>query len=321
VELRRLRHFLAIARAGSFSEAATRIGVTQPTLSASLAQLEAEFGVKLMVRGRFGAALTRYGRSLLKRAQLIESEARLAKLEIEALRGSARGTLTVGLGAFFEHRFAAPALMRFHAKRIGVIVKVVTGTSSELLELMLRGELDVIVSTPSDELPIPTEALAHKMFVLQDRVACGLRHPLLSLRRPGLADLAKYPWVLSSSIDHIRSALFARYGAVGLDPPKHLVLSDSVPMIIDLVANGSYLAIVNDMYPLETNRITLLPKSIFSLGRSAVVFTRRDSDPNPLAPAFVAELRAELKVAGIAVQLPPSLRGITERESGRRRAR
>jgi len=69
--LRQLQYFVAVAETGSFSKAAVRCFVSQPSLSAQLAELEAALGVALIERGRGRVAPTKAGRVLLARAQAL----------------------------------------------------------------------------------------------------------------------------------------------------------------------------------------------------------------------------------------------------------
>ena len=68
-ELRHLRYFVAVAEAGQITEAAARLGIAQPTLSQSLAQLEHRLGMQLLERRPHGVDLTDAGRVLLDRAR------------------------------------------------------------------------------------------------------------------------------------------------------------------------------------------------------------------------------------------------------------
>jgi DNA-binding transcriptional LysR family regulator len=75
MDLQHLRDFIAIAKARSFSKAARRLHVEQPTLSRHIQQLEDELGVQLFVRAAKGIKLTREGIVLLKRARIVLTDA------------------------------------------------------------------------------------------------------------------------------------------------------------------------------------------------------------------------------------------------------
>jgi DNA-binding transcriptional LysR family regulator len=67
MELRHLRYFVAVAEAGAFSRAATRLGLTQPALSRQVRDLEVELGVRLFERAGRRVSLTSDGEGLLQR--------------------------------------------------------------------------------------------------------------------------------------------------------------------------------------------------------------------------------------------------------------
>src|ERR1700757_2928957 len=73
-----LRYFLAVAEAGNFSRAAKRVGVSQPSLSAGVAKLEGQLGVRLFDRDKHRVALTPAGSRFLVRARRIAAEYELA---------------------------------------------------------------------------------------------------------------------------------------------------------------------------------------------------------------------------------------------------
>ncbi|TGV75972.1 LysR family transcriptional regulator, partial [Mesorhizobium sp. M00.F.Ca.ET.149.01.1.1] len=74
--LRQLEYFVAVGEAGSIAKAAEQVNVSPPSISASIAQLEAEFGVQLFVRKHSHAlALTAGGRLFLKEAARLLNDA------------------------------------------------------------------------------------------------------------------------------------------------------------------------------------------------------------------------------------------------------
>ncbi len=79
-----LRQFLAVVETGNFTRAAERIAVSQPTLSAGIAELERQMGARLFLRERRSIRLTEAGNRLLTHARAIEREFRLAEASLAA---------------------------------------------------------------------------------------------------------------------------------------------------------------------------------------------------------------------------------------------
>ncbi|MEY8700129.1 LysR family transcriptional regulator [Streptococcus ferus] len=86
------RYVEAIAKTGSFSEAAKKLFVTQPNLSSSIKELEIELGVQLFIRSNTGARLTDDGYDFLKYAKRILGEVELLK---ERYQGSYKNSFTI----------------------------------------------------------------------------------------------------------------------------------------------------------------------------------------------------------------------------------
>ncbi len=96
IEHRQLRHLLAIVRSGSFSLAARELRISQPALSASIAQLEANIGGKLLERGRNGAVATTLGAAMVRHAEIIDMQMRRAVEEAVHSRADAQGPAQSG---------------------------------------------------------------------------------------------------------------------------------------------------------------------------------------------------------------------------------
>lgn len=99
-----LRSFLAVAREGNVTAAAEKMGLSQPALTRNIRRLEEECGITLFDRHTRGVTLTVYGQTLLRYAQMIDTECRFASSELEAMRSGHRGHLRIGGGPFWGAR-------------------------------------------------------------------------------------------------------------------------------------------------------------------------------------------------------------------------
>ncbi|WP_424830260.1 LysR family transcriptional regulator [Ruegeria sp.] len=103
-----MREFLAVIQAGSISEAARDSGIPRATLSRRIAALEADLGVRLIVRRTTRLALTHAGDELLRRAERIIADADAAWASVRRLDDTPRGLLRVSVaGAHFPKLFSA----------------------------------------------------------------------------------------------------------------------------------------------------------------------------------------------------------------------
>ena len=139
--LDKLEILLALARERHFGRAAERCGVSQPTLSAGLKQLEESLGVLLVSRGSRFQGFTPEGERVLTWARRIVGDARAMREEIEALQHGLSGRLRI---AAMPTALAAvaPLTTPFRAKYPNVRFTVWSRTSEEILALLENLEID-----------------------------------------------------------------------------------------------------------------------------------------------------------------------------------
>jgi len=100
LDLRQLRHVLALDRHRNFGRAAEAIGLTQPALSRSLQALEDEIGARLFDRDRSHVAPTAVGERLIERARLLVNQARDIEQDLKQMLGLEVGLLRIGAGPY-----------------------------------------------------------------------------------------------------------------------------------------------------------------------------------------------------------------------------
>jgi DNA-binding transcriptional LysR family regulator len=169
MELRQLRYFRAIARAGSFSAAAAGEFVVQSALSQQIRKLEEELGVKLFERTTRSVGLTREGARLLELTDRVLDDVELVVAEADALRGVVRGKVAVGMMECPPAGLDMAVLLRdFHVDHPGVEVALRSGGSDRMLDEVRSGELDLaILGLPPSPLP---ERLKARTLLVEDLV-------------------------------------------------------------------------------------------------------------------------------------------------------
>src|ERR1700761_9347173 len=96
IRIRHVAHFVRVVEQGSIGKAAKLLNISQPALTKSLHQLERDINAVLLERSRNGVRPTVYGDCLYKHAKRVETELVRAEQEIEELRGTHRGIVSVG---------------------------------------------------------------------------------------------------------------------------------------------------------------------------------------------------------------------------------
>lgn len=275
----KLRYFLAVLETGHFARAAASLGISQPAISKSIKALETDLGVKLFERGQFGAEPTRYAIQLAKRAKLMLAEGRLARAELESMRGALKGRLAIGAGISFASRILPLAIERYRRRWPGISVSIDVGMSGRLFPALQNGEFDFVVSAPPLALAVDSELSQEKLFDEVDSIVVGRDHPLLSVPPTSLEDVGSFPWLVSG-----RSGLWdyicASFVDAGLRPPRDVVRTDSETLAKALLNHGPYICLLGrELYALEAEAGLLfeIPLEGFGDVRPALITTRRRS--------------------------------------------
>lgn len=185
--LRQLDYFRALADAGSFRKAAERAGVSQPSLSQQIANLEGILGAPLVERGRGGAVLTAAGREVRARIDLIlEEVGALAKLA-EQTRAGLVGTYRLGASATFGPYLLPSVVRRLHADHPELRLYIRDGQPRALLEDLQSGRLDMVLT----QLPVLSSELhVTRLYREPLQLAVAQDHPLARRQNAQDTDLS-----------------------------------------------------------------------------------------------------------------------------------
>jgi LysR family transcriptional regulator, nitrogen assimilation regulatory protein len=145
VDIRQLRYFIAIADAGSLTQAALRLGVAQPALSQHILALEAELHTKLFDRGARGMTLTSAGTTLHEHALVILRDVDRAKEAVSANGNEIVGRVAIGLPTTVAIVLGQPLLRAVLEKYPRVTIHLVESHSGFLREWVSTGRLDLAV--------------------------------------------------------------------------------------------------------------------------------------------------------------------------------
>jgi LysR family nitrogen assimilation transcriptional regulator len=230
MDLTRLRYFVAVAEAASFSRGAATLHMSQPGLSRQVLLLEQEVGQPLLVRTGRGVEPTEAGLALLAHARGIFELADRARADMHDRQASPRGRVTIGLPPRVAHVLTADLVERFRAEYPDAVISVVEGLSVRLREWVVAGKLDMaILFDPPNSPQVQEETLAREPLVLIG--------PQPLPRRMRLADVAALPLVMPSGPNALRALLEKETRPRGL-PLSIVAEVDSVQTVLSLVARG-----------------------------------------------------------------------------------
>ncbi len=161
-----MEYFIALAEERSFTRAAQRLMVTQQTLSAHIAGMERELGVRLVNR-TVPLTLTYAGEVLLGYAHRFEADRRAMEQEFADIAGDAQGLLRVGIASTRGRLLMPRAIAAFRQSRPGVRVHVEEGENAELVQALREGRVDMVVATvPAGLAGVDSRLLRTEQIVL-----------------------------------------------------------------------------------------------------------------------------------------------------------
>lgn len=143
MNLHHLRLFASIVDNGGFTKAATALNLSQPAISKSLKELEAELNLSLIDRSGRTMRLTDAGKTLHARARELFGVEQVAERELRELRGLKRGVLRIGASTTIATYMLPPVLGRFHLRHPRVRIQVSSANTRAVLRLLLESKVDV----------------------------------------------------------------------------------------------------------------------------------------------------------------------------------
>jgi DNA-binding transcriptional LysR family regulator len=232
--LRQLEHALAIAEHGSIAKAAQRLGVAQPSLSASLQKLEAQLGLQLFIRHHAqGVTPSPQGLRFLNEARSLVAHGTDFQRETTDAGTLVEGELTIGSFSTFAPVYAPKLIAEFQTQHPRARLRLEEGAQEQLIAGLHSGQYDLVllyILDMKDALKV-TELATLKPYVL-----LNANHALARKKQVSLHDLAKEPLIL---LDVLPSrTYFTRLLENEGITPKISFASPSLELVRGLVGQG-----------------------------------------------------------------------------------
>jgi DNA-binding transcriptional LysR family regulator len=199
MDLRKLRHAVALARYLNFTRAAAALNLTQSALSRSIQALEDECQLRLFDRSRNLVAITAAGREFIRHAQiLLRKEAEMQEMVSAAVRGDG-GSVALGMAPLAARTLLAPVMIEMIGKP-GFHATVTMGSPKKLLPMVLDESLHLCVCTYRD---LPAHSALASVPLARFPIAVVVRadHPLTRLTSVRATDLDDFPLLRTRSAD------------------------------------------------------------------------------------------------------------------------
>jgi LysR family nitrogen assimilation transcriptional regulator len=240
MDLKQIEYFLRVAEERSFSRAAERLGITQPSISRQIGLLEQELGQHLLARNGRGVEPTDAGLQLMEHARALLALAARTKEDLQAFRRVPSGKVVIGLPPRIARVMTLPLVQHFGQAFPAASISVAEGLSTQMREWLLSGRVELaLLYDPPASPQLTYESLFREDMVLATAASGRLKLPA----RVKVDDLEKYPLIVPSQPNAIRSLVD------GICRPRGIRLNivaeiDAVHTIVELASQGHAYAIL-----------------------------------------------------------------------------
>lgn len=285
-----LQALIAMREAESFTLAARRLGIAQPTVHRAITALEQESGRALFERTAHGMLATRAAQALAQAARLAFAELDQAEADIAELAGREVGRIVVGAMPLSRSSVLPAAIAAFRRLRPRLPILVHDGSYEDLLAGLRRGEVDLLIGALREPAPIG-DVVQESLFDDDLVVVAGPRHPLVG-RPLDVAALAAFPWVVARAGTPTR-VHFDRLFAGGRAPAS-LVETGDVILVREILDASEHLACISRAQArvgAARGLMTILPIEVPGSLRPIGLTLRRDWLPTRAQDDFLREVR------------------------------
>jgi len=265
--LQQLRYAIGVAGASSFNEAATRLYVSQPSLSIAIRDLERDIGIEIFARTKRGVSVTQegaeflgYARQVIEQTELIEARYRNAKPQKRLFSVSTQ-----------HYAFAVNAFVEL-IREIGEAEYECTLREARTHEIIddvrnLRSEIGILYQNDFnkrvlDKLFADNSLTFTALFTSRPHVFVSAKHPLARNRKVSLDDLAEFP-CLSFDQGEYNSFHFSEEIQSTLVHRKSIKVSDRATLFNLLIGLDGYTISTGILPPdLNGNEIISIPLDV-----------------------------------------------------------
>ena len=276
MEIHQLTYFVAVAETGSFTRAAERCNVAQPSLSQQIMKLEQELGEPLFDRLPRRTVLTEAGRMLLPRANSILSELQEIKHGLDTDVEDGRGVLSAGFIPTVAPFVLPRVTKRFSQNYPLATLSVHEDLTENLVQDIVDGKLDVgITSLPIHNKAIRTQELLREPLL----VATSREHDIVHRATLHVKELDEFPFIALSEVHCLGEQVQSFCYQKDLD--------------LQIVCHTSQLSTVQNCVAMGLG-VSLVPRALAISDASKQLFYRTLSDSAPqrkIAAATHAERR------------------------------
>jgi DNA-binding transcriptional LysR family regulator len=296
VEFRQVRYALSVAKERSFTRAASRLNISQSSVSEQVSALEAEIGFPLFRRTSRGIEVTERGRTFLYEAERVVGDVLSLTDTAQRLRGAVSDTLTIGMGSGMAQIFMPRLFGKSSEHLAGVRLEILTAPTRSIFKELHEERLDAGIAIESDPDLVPAGLIFDRLAEAEMALIVHPSHPFARDRQPiDVGRLPAEPIVMSELTVGYGQIVLALFSDLGMRP-NTLAVVDNIETMKVIVQSGKGVAIVPRAC--AENEIGLgVLKALSTIPRCSVAFSlfRRRQPFSRRKEGFLAALRDALR--------------------------
>jgi DNA-binding transcriptional LysR family regulator len=288
IDFRLLRIFVAVVESGSFSIAATRLNVSESTVSSHMSDLEKRLEMRLCARGRAGFRLTEDGEDVYRATTELLEEATRFRDRLSSLRSALGGTLKLGLpDSMVTHDGSGmvECLKSYTARAPEVSLELMIMTPRELERGVLDGSLHLALGAEHRRISglkyIP-------LFTEKNHLYCGRDHPFFPLADRDISS------EMLDKASRISRGYLERFDEKFFTSPGHGATVHHIESAALLILTGRFIGFLPDHYARaweSQGRMRTIRRNKILIRSTISLMTRRDTADNLRVATFIQVMR------------------------------
>lgn len=296
VTLRQLRALVALARMGSFTQAAAALYVTQSALSSLIKELESHMGLRLVDRNTRSIALTEAGRNFVPLVEKVLQDLDAALGGMDDLKELQKGVVRIAAPQLMACTLLPDVIAAFRAEHPGVQVRLADCAVESVLTRVSAGEADLGIGP---ERPTGPDMAAEELFDMPFMAVFPRGHALEQLPHIAWSDVLQHPFIALQgqfterlSLD-LHVALHARPLS-----PAHEVAFMTTALSMVSAGQGVTACLPYAASLVQLHQLQMRPLHAPELRRKFHVYRRASASLSPATARFMVFLQAFVAAHG-----------------------
>lgn len=294
-----LDYAVALQKHRNFARAAKQLGVSQPTLTRAIQELERHFGSKLFDRTTHGVFPTAIGKIVLDGAYRISGCVEDLHLQVRSFQSMQRAELKLGIGPVVAQTWMPDAVVSLLQNHPAIDIHISTHEWWELVPSLFSNKIEIAIGEIIPDICKHKEVTVLQFPARPIRFFCRRGHPLTQIENPTMSEIGEYP-MASTKLPLRASEHFGGTRALGKLSANGLYFEPRIScqtfdVCLRIISSSDNIGIapLSQLSRLPADAgYKVVPLDVPSLRTNAGIMRLRDRTLTPSAEAFISQALA-----------------------------